>query len=164
MVGPVTKIDPDTLPKAVNIHWLGKKGYDELPGYMAGWQAAIMPFAKNDATRFISPTKTPEYLAAGCPVVSTSIRDVVSPYGDLGLAKIADTPVAFASAVTAAISEGNAALLPKADALLQQTSWDRTFGEMWKLVEETIAARARTSAQDTGWPRQVTSGAEASCV
>ena len=69
----------------------GAKSYDELPDYIAGWDVALLPFARNESTRFISPTKTPEYLAAGRPVVSTSIRDVVRPYGDLGLARIADT-------------------------------------------------------------------------
>ena len=90
MVGPVVKIDPDSLPQRPNIHYLGKKGYDQLPGYLAGWDVALLPFARNEATRFISPTKTPEYLAAGKPVVSTSIRDVVTPYGEQGLAYIAD--------------------------------------------------------------------------
>ncbi len=72
MVGPVVKIDPATLPKHPNIHYLGPKVYDELPQYLAGWDVALMPFALNESTRFISPTKTPEYLAGGCPVVSTA--------------------------------------------------------------------------------------------
>ena len=91
MVGPVVKIDPADLPRRSNIHYLGAKTYAELPLYLAGWDVALLPFARNEATRFISPTKTPEYLAAGRPVVSTSIRDVVTPYGDLGLVAIADT-------------------------------------------------------------------------
>ena len=81
MVGPVVKVDPARLPRAPNIHWLGQRAYAELPAYMAGWDVALMPFALNEATRFISPTKTPEYLAAGCPVVSTPVRDVVRSYG-----------------------------------------------------------------------------------
>ena len=76
MVGPVAKIAPEDLPKAPNLHWLGQKSYDELPAYLSGWDVALMPFALNEATRFISPTKTPEYLAAGRPVVSTPVRDV----------------------------------------------------------------------------------------
>ena len=87
MVGPVAKIDPRTLPSRPNIHYLGAKSYKELPGYIAGWEVAMLPFARNEATRFISPTKTPEYLAAGRPVVSTSIPDVVRPYGEEGLAE-----------------------------------------------------------------------------
>ena len=91
MVGPVVKIDPAELPQRANVHYLGAKAYSQLPRYLAGWSVALLPFARNEATRFISPTKTPEYLAAGRPVVSTSIRDVVNPYGELGLVAIADT-------------------------------------------------------------------------
>ncbi len=101
MLGPVAKIDPAELPTLDNVHYLGMKKYEELPSYLAGWDAAILPFARNDATRFISPTKTPEYLAAGCPVVSTSIRDVVRPYGILGLVHIADDPDSFVKALAA---------------------------------------------------------------
>ena len=95
MIGPVVKIDPDSLPKHTNIHYLGAKKYDELPDYLAGWDIALLLFARNESTRFISPTKTPEYLAAGKPVISTSIRDVVRPYGELKLVEIADTPDEF---------------------------------------------------------------------
>ncbi|MDQ4061394.1 MAG: glycosyltransferase, partial [Pseudomonadota bacterium] len=83
MVGPVVKIDPATLPRRPNVHWLGGKTYDELPAYLAGWDLGFMPFALNESTRYISPTKTPEFLAAGVPVVSTPITDVVRPYGEL---------------------------------------------------------------------------------
>src|SRR5205814_4717049 len=72
LLGPTAKIDPAILPRAANIHYLGPKPYAVLPEYVAGWDVALMPFARNEATRFISPTKTPEYLAAGKPVVSTS--------------------------------------------------------------------------------------------
>ena len=99
------KIDPAKLPRAANIHYLGAKDYSELPAYISGWDVALLPFARNEATRFISPTKTPEYLAAGRPVVSTSIRDVVRPYGERGLARIADTPEEFVAAIAAALAE-----------------------------------------------------------
>ena len=92
MVGPVVKIDPATLPRRAEHPLPRREAYAELPAYLAGWDVALLPFARNEATRFISPTKTPEYLAAGRPVVSTSIRDVVRPYGERGLARIADTP------------------------------------------------------------------------
>ncbi|HEY4590726.1 MAG TPA: glycosyltransferase, partial [Thermoanaerobaculia bacterium] len=98
MIGPVVKIDPETLPRRSNLHYLGMKAYDELPSYLAGWDAALMPFAANESTRFISPTKTPEYLAGGRPVVSTPIRDVVRPYGELALVEIAEDPEAFVAA------------------------------------------------------------------
>jgi UDP-galactopyranose mutase len=141
-VGPVVKIDPAKLPRHANIHYLGGKDYAELPAYISGWDVALLPFARNDATRFISPTKTPEYLAAGRPVVSTSIRDVVRPYGEMGLARIADTPAEFVAAVSAALSEPAAPRQRAADAFLARMSWDMTWAGMWDLVEEAVSARS----------------------
>lgn len=141
MVGPVVKIDPATLPARENIHYLGMKSYAELPSYLAGWDLAMLPFARNESTRFISPTKTPEYLAAGKPVVSTSIRDVVRPYGQQGLVHIADTPEEFVRAVEAALAEDRARRLDKVDAFLAQTSWDRTWKQMSELIESVSGAR-----------------------
>lgn len=147
MVGPVVKIDPATLPRRANIHYLGSKSYQELPSYLAGWDVALLPFALNESTRFISPTKTPEYLAAGCPVVSTSIRDVVRPYGELGLVHIADTPEEFISGIEAAMNEDAASRMSEVDAFLAQTSWDRTWGRMAELIEDVITTRrAKTLA------------------
>ncbi|MDH0868159.1 glycosyltransferase [Mitsuaria sp. GD03876] len=83
MVGPVVKISERDLPQRPNIHWLGMQRYELLPYLLAGWDLCLMPFALNDATRFISPTKTLEYLAGDKPVVSTAIRDVVGLYGDV---------------------------------------------------------------------------------
>ncbi|MFN2546964.1 MAG: glycosyltransferase family 1 protein [Myxococcales bacterium] len=129
LVGPVVKIDPALLPRAPNIHYLGMKKYQELPSYLAGWDVALLLFARNEATRFISPTKTPEYLAAGKPVVSTSIRDVVSPYGARGFVEIADTPGEFVSAVEACLRP-DAERRRRADAFLTRMSWDETFARM----------------------------------
>ena len=146
MIGPVVKIDPATLPRAANIHYLGMKTYEQLPAYMAGWSAALLPFARNDATRFISPTKTPEYLAAGLPVVSTSVRDVVRPYGERGLVQIADRPDAFVAAVEAAWSPERGDWRRDADALLATMSWDRTWTAMNELLE-TFATRRQPAAR-----------------
>jgi UDP-galactopyranose mutase len=147
MLGPVVKIDPGMLPQLPNIHYLGSKTYQELPHYIAGWDVALLPFARNEATRFISPTKTPEYLAAGKPVVSTSIRDVVRPYGQQGLVRIADTVDAFVEACEASLKEDATIRLRSADVFLRQTSWDGTWTRMRHLVESalnpsTAAARA----------------------
>jgi UDP-galactopyranose mutase len=135
LVGPVVKIDPAQLPRRDNIHYLGPKQYDELPEYIAGWDVALLPFARNEATRFISPTKTPEYMAAGKPVVSTSIRDVVRPYGQQGLVRIADDVPAFVDACDAAMAEDATERLRQADAFLRQTSWDGTWLRIRSLVE-----------------------------
>jgi glycosyltransferase involved in cell wall biosynthesis len=136
LLGPVVKIDPSSLPQAPNIHYLGQKSYAELPQYLGGWNVAMLPFARNDATRYISPTKTPEYLAGGRPVVSTSITDVVHPYGDLGLCRIADTPEEFAGAIDAALVEDPASRQQTADALLATMSWDAT----WQAMSDHIDA------------------------
>jgi len=142
MLGPVVKIDPGKLPKAPNIHYPGLKTYAELPQYLSGWDAAIMPFARNEATRFISPTKTPEYLAAGKPVVSTSIQDVVEPYGRLGLVRIADDPQSFIAELSAALSGGDADWAARRDAFLAGMSWDATWQQMQQLLRQAEAAQA----------------------
>ena len=141
LIGPTAKVNAATLPAGANIHYLGAKPYTSLPIYIAGWDVAMLPFARNDATRFISPTKTPEYLAAGKPVVSTSIRDVVRPYGQQGLARIADTVEEFVAAVEAALAEPAAERIRAADAFLTHTSWDGTWTRMRLLIEEAIASR-----------------------
>jgi UDP-galactopyranose mutase len=142
LIGPTAKVDSANLPHAANIHYLGAKPYADLPHYIAGWDVALLPFARNDATRFISPTKTPEYLAAGKPVVSTSIRDVVDPYGRNGLARIADTSDEFLAAVEAAMNDDPVERLRSTDAFLEHMSWDLTWVRMQKLVEQAIARAA----------------------
>jgi len=137
LIGPIAKIDPASLPRADNIHYLGMKQYGELPAYLAGWDVAYLPFARNDATRFISPTKTPEYLAAGRPVVSTSIADVVRPYGECGLVSIADTPEECARALDSALVTCDGAWLRRVDDYLSGLSWDRTYAAMKHLVHES---------------------------
>lgn len=145
MIGPVVKIDPADLPRRANIHYLGGKDYKALPSYLGGWDVALLPFARNESTRFISPTKTPEYLAAGCPVVSTSIRDVVRPYGENGLVHIADTPAEFVAGVEAALGEDDELRIEQVDAFLAQTSWDRTWGRMAELIEDIVEAQHNSS-------------------
>lgn len=146
MIGPVVKISENDLPKGKNIHYLGKKDYDELPSYIAGWDVALMPFAINDSTKFISPTKTPEYLAAGKPVVSTPIRDVVRPYGEQDLVYIASDAKEFVSAIKEALDETDEAKhLEKVDKFLLQTSWDNTWRAMAKLVNEAAVKRMAVS-------------------
>ncbi|MDQ2643417.1 MAG: glycosyltransferase [Myxococcota bacterium] len=141
LLGPVVKIDPGVLPRAPNLHYLGMKEYRELPDYLSGWDVAIMPFAENEATRFISPTKTLEYLAGGRPVVSTPIRDVVHPYADEGLVRCARRE-GFVEAVEVALAEGFAPIQARVDELLARTSWDRTWSDMSQLLSQYLPARS----------------------
>jgi UDP-galactopyranose mutase len=149
VIGPVVKIDPADLPRRANIHYLGGRDYADLPAYMSGWDVALMPFAINDATKFISPTKTPEYLASGRPVVSTPVTDVVRHYGQLQAVKIADTPQAFVRACeeAMALSGGDdQAWLNEADAQLARGSWDRTSSEMAALMADAVDAHGKVEA------------------
>jgi glycosyltransferase involved in cell wall biosynthesis len=138
MIGPVVKIDPATLPQRQNVHWLGAKSYTELPRYLSGWEVGLMPFALNESTKFISPTKTPEFLAAGVPVVSTPIIDVVRPYGEKGLVEIARTAKEVVEKAEAILSRPRDAWLAKVDRHLASGSWDKTWGAMHKLMQEKL--------------------------
>ena len=141
IIGPIAKIDEASLPRAANIHYLGQKSYDELPQYLAGWDLTFMPFAKNESTRFISPTKTPEFLAGGKPVISTSIKDVVMPYGVKNLVSIADTPSAFLDAAEKIFKKDRAQFqnwMHKVDMFLADLSWDNTWLQMNKLIDRMI--------------------------
>nr|WP_294167538.1 UDP-galactopyranose mutase [uncultured Sphingomonas sp.] len=140
MVGPVVKISEDDLPRRDNIHYLGGKGYEELPAYLGNWDVALMPFAINEATRFISPTKTPEYLAAGKPVVSTPIKDVKRHYEKLSGVRIAATPEQFVEACerALALTRGDDAWLAEVDLLLADMSWDITQARMAKLIDNVV--------------------------
>lgn len=140
LLGPVVKIDRATLPTPPNIHYLGQKSYEQLPHYLAGWDVALLPFARNDATRYISPTKTPEYLAAGKPVVSTSIQDVVRPYGEQRLVRIADDVEPFVAACAAAMAEDPVERTRRADAFLRHMSWDATWQRIQVLMDMAIAS------------------------
>ena len=153
MIGPVVKIDPASLPQAPNIHYMGMKSYSELPAYMAHWDLAILPFARNESTRFISPTKTPEYLSAGLPVVSTSITDVVTPYGDLRLVHIADKASDFVRAGEVAMherKEENWAV--RVDEYLANFSWNITMSEMDQHLAEVTRTETKIAFPDLKMP------------
>jgi UDP-galactopyranose mutase len=144
MVGPVVKISEEDLPKRHNIHYLGGKTYVELPAYLSGWDVALMPFAMNESTQFISPTKTPEYLAGGKPVVSTPIRDVVRHYGDLEGVKIASTAEEFVKACEEALElsrNPESGWLAEADLMLSASSWDTTQARMAGLIADVLGTR-----------------------
>jgi len=156
MVGPVVKIQESELPRAPNLHWLGGKSYDELPAYLAGWDVALMPFAINESTEFISPTKTPEYLAGGKPVVSTPIKDVVRQYGSMQRVGIASTPDDFVAACEAALLPPTAEALAEVEAVLSAMSWDDTVLRMQERMAAVPASTRRSrpvsGIQNSGLP------------
>lgn len=167
-LGPVVKISQDDLPRAANIHYLGQKAYGDLPAYLAGWDVALMPFALNEATRFISPTKTPEYLAAGRPVVGTRIADVVRSYSDVPGVFLENDAEAFARACDEALrlAGSDEPWLSAVDERLKQTSWDMTFRSMAQLLCQAVArgavpAKAEPSAKIEGL---ATTGSRASIL
>ena len=147
LVGPVVKIDPATLPRRPNIHYFGQRSYEELPGYLVGWDVCLLPFARNDATRFISPTKTLEYMAAERPIVSTPITDVAVPYGDI--VYLGATPEEFLAACDAALAaapEERARRTARMREVLAGTSWTVTVAAMEKLIAEAMAGKTTVAA------------------
>ena len=145
MVGPVVKISEEDLPRRANIHYLGGKTYEQLPYYLSGWDVALMPFAMNESTQFISPTKTPEYLAGGRPVVSTPIKDVVRHYGQLEGVKFASTAEEFAAACDKALDlahDPESDWLSEADLMLSASSWDTTQARMAGLIHDLLGTRS----------------------
>ena len=143
LVGPVVKIDPAALPQRPNIHYLGQQSYQDLPQFLAGWDVCLLPFALNESTRFISPTKVLEYMAAELPSVSTAIKDVEDPYSDI--VWVAHSHQEFVAACEAALAMTpvlRAALNEKMRAVVENTSWDKTADGMRTLMDSTAPSGA----------------------
>lgn len=150
MVGPVVKIERSRLPWAPNLRYMGQQPYHDLPGYLAGWDVCLMPFAKNDATRFISPTKVLEYMAADRPIVSTSIEDVAAPYGEIVF--LGDGPAGFLEACDRALNQSEAdraARRARARQVLAGTSWDETVDRMDAILRRVAGDRSYREAPAT---------------
>ena len=140
MLGPVVKIDPADLPRVENLHYLGQKQYRDLPGYVKGFDVCMMPFALNDATKFISPTKTLEYMAAHRPIVSTPVADVVGSYKEA--VAICGTAEEFVGAVDKALAEepgAREARVARERAILERNSWDSIAERMDVKMREARA-------------------------
>jgi UDP-galactopyranose mutase len=154
IVGPVAKLDPADLPQAPNLTYPGQAAYEDLPAWLSRWDVALMPFAINDSTRFISPTKTPEYLAAGRPVVSTPIRDVVRHYGDLEAVRVAVDAAGFVAACEEALALArgdDAGWRSDVQAALANLSWDQTHLRMEALVNQAVRRRGAVAAGPAVW-------------
>lgn len=161
MIGPVVKIDESSLPRPANLHWVGARSYAELPSYLAHWDVGFMPFAINESTRYISPTKTPEFLAAGVPVVSTPIRDVVRPYGERGLVDIASTAAEFVVSVERWLTQPRDRWLHDVDRLLAPMSWDRTWEGMQRLIDAPRSKSTPAVARGIAHPSLAAAAASA---
>ncbi|HYF68027.1 MAG TPA: glycosyltransferase [Ohtaekwangia sp.] len=145
MVGPVVGIDAGSLPNFHNIHYPGMKAYDELPHYISGWDIAIIPFVHNESTRFICPSKTQEYLAAGKPTVCTPINDVIRPYGNKGLVRIAGTPDEFVRVCEEELNRDDRSdLLERVDDFISHSSWDKTWSEMMSIIGTSLVGIPQT--------------------
>lgn len=143
LIGPIIKIDPATLPQRNNIHYPGGKDYKDLPVYLSGWDIAMLPFEINESTKYISPTKTPEYLAGGKPVISTPITDVVNPYGKKGLVHIANDAAGFINAAEKIFADGDKkAWLKEVDKFLAEMSWNNTWHQMSELIDNALSKKA----------------------
>jgi len=141
MVGAVERAGRERMTSRANVHWLGARPYADLPAYIAGWDAAMLPFARNDSTRFLSPPQIPEYLAAGRPVVSTGLPDVLHPYGASGLVRVADTAEEFAAAIDGACRGRSAEWLATVDRYLKALSWQSSWAGIEHLINAVIAER-----------------------
>jgi UDP-galactopyranose mutase len=149
MVGPILKLEEHDLPRLPNIHYPGKQEYRELPAYLKAFDVAMMPFALNESTRFISPTKTLEYMAAHKPIVSTPIRDVISLYGEV--VRLASSAEEFVAQVEAALNEQPSAReerVRKENALLHRYEWDTIAGEMRQLIQDKLQQKLDAAARE----------------
>jgi UDP-galactopyranose mutase len=139
LVGPVVKIDPAILPRLPNIHYFGQRSYQQLPSYLKGWDVCLLPFARNQSTKYISPTKTLEYMAALKTIVSTPITDVAEPYGDI--VYLGGTAAEFIEACERALHAGPAERADrrtKMREVIARTSWDSTAGRMAELIDGAV--------------------------
>jgi glycosyltransferase involved in cell wall biosynthesis len=169
MVGPVVKVDPNELPQARNIHWLGQRQYAELPAHVKGFDVCLMPFALNEATEYINPTKTLEYMAAGKPIVSTAVSDVMHNFTPV--VAVADTPEDFVAAVRQAIESPSAEMISRGLEQARSNSWESIVARMERIVrdairtresrtERTIGDRTRTEARPTLRTRALAAASE----
>jgi glycosyltransferase involved in cell wall biosynthesis len=139
MVGPVVKVAPHELPQAANIHWLGQQDYRDLPAFVKGFDVCLMPFALNEATEYINPTKTLEYMAAGKPIVSTAVSDVVRNFTPV--VTVATSHATFVDAVRQSLANPDLALIKRGLEQAAESSWDSVVARMESKLHEVIRVR-----------------------
>ena len=165
LAGPVVKIDPATLPHRANVHWLGQQPYEVLPHLVAGWDVCLLPFARNESTRFISPTKTLEYMAAEKPIVSTPIHDVVSLYGDcVSVAATAGEFIAACALCLAELLSSVSSVLNVCASHVTRCTWDRTAREIHQQIEAMLQAQRPAKLADVEHVRRPSAARNAETV
>jgi len=143
LLGPIVRHkagDLSYLKEIKNIFWLGPKDYSLLPNYAKAFDVCLIPFVLSREGKFLSPTKTLEYLATGKPVVSTPITDVVRFYD--GVVGIADGPDEFGMAVRRCMEEDNASMKQKRICFTENKSWEDTAEKMEKLILDKIEEKS----------------------
>ncbi len=146
MVGPMTKIDPAIVPQRPNLHWLGGREYSRLPAYAKGFDVCLMPFARNEATEYINPTKALEYMATARPIVSSDVPDVVSNFSSVvGIARSHDE---FIALCRTALQSPDQQAVARGVQMAEDNTWDAIVAKLEAHIDDVLAARA--AAQDTG--------------
>jgi glycosyltransferase involved in cell wall biosynthesis len=149
MVGPACKVDPATFPQGPNLHWLGRREYAQLPNYVKGWDVCLMPFAMNEATEYINPTKALEYMATGTPIVSTPVPDVVSNFGSV--VKIAATHDEFIELCRKETLQPDESAITGGIQMAQENQWETIVEKLEGHIADVFQnkeKRARTSEQE----------------
>jgi glycosyltransferase involved in cell wall biosynthesis len=134
IVGPVGGIDPAALPRAANITYPGPVPYAALPEVMADLDVAVMPLAVGAAPRSTNPTTALEHLAAGLPVVTTPVPDVVTQFGTI--VDVADDAGAFALACVRALGQSRRRHRNRVAQLLRRHDWDAVTAGMAAVVHD----------------------------
>ena len=139
IIGPCAKVDPATLPRRANLHWLGQRAYADLPAYTKAFDVCLMPFALNDATENINPTKTLEYMAAGKPVVSTAVADVVRHFSPI--VAVGHTHEEFIALANDACSYPDETLIARGIKRAESATWDAIVDAMREHVAAAVRAK-----------------------
>ncbi len=139
IVGPAVKVDAQSLPQRSNLHWLGQQAYADLPAFCKGFDVCMMPFALNEATEFINPTKALEYMATAKPIVSTAVADVVRNFGSV--VKIAQSADDFISLCRQALAAPEPETTQRGLQMVRENSWESIVSQLERHVSEALVKK-----------------------
>jgi glycosyltransferase involved in cell wall biosynthesis len=143
IVGPSTKVDTKTFPQRANLHWLGGRDYAELPSYARAFDVCMMPFAMNEATRFINPTKALEYMATGKPIVSTPVEDVVAQFSSV--VTIARNATEFIAACERVAANPPRQQIERGLERVRRNSWESIVAQLEEHIADALATKRELS-------------------